>query len=207
MLKDILKAKFDLGNIKKIYLVPSKNIDPTKINHINKTYSCGADSLVVRFNKCDYNNRLVFPNITHLRFIRGFGIHIQKNKKLIGDTDKNALYFTCNPDLEVLNKIKQVNGLANVYTFGQCGIDNNYSTIFKKFSLDYKIKTFYFSHRNKVIDKVPSIGFIALMYLLEIFPDAVFYLVDFTFEAWTGHDMSIEKKICDEILKNKVIII
>ena len=171
MLKDLLSQKFNLQKIKKIYLIPSKDISPDKIAKIHSSFKYDDESIIIRFNKTDLTNSKLFNNITDIRFIRGhtIGVHLKMGFKLLGDTSLDAIYIASNERLPELTQIKKSNNLKHLYSFGQMNVVYDYKTILSTL----KIRSAY-----KTVGA--SIGFIAIYNLLNIFPEATFYLFDFT---------------------------
>jgi hypothetical protein len=200
MLKTILGNKYDLNKIKFVYLIPSKDVGDKKIKEINKKFVCTDDTIIVRFNKTDHDNHKLFDNKTDIRFIRGHGRgrHLKIGYQLLGATNTDAIYIANNEDERELTIIKNVNNLSNLYSFGQIGIIWDYVTILEKLHLNVDLKPNV---------KGPSIGFIAIVNLIDILPNAKFYLMDFTFKGRCFHDMNFEKMVCETILKDKIVVV
>lgn len=54
-------------------------------------------------------------------------------------------------------------------------------------------------------EKEPSTGFLAIIYLLENYPDTPIILHNFTFQGWEGHNFSAEKQfVQDRIAQGKI---
>lgn len=51
--------------------------------------------------------------------------------------------------------------------------------------------------------KLPSSGFLALLYALTYYPKHTIILHNFTFEGWEGHDFDSEVKLVRELVNNK----
>ncbi len=199
LLKIFLATRYSLNNIKKVYLIPSKEISNEKIKYINSLLKYDEkDTVIIRFNRCDMSNSKLFNNKTHIRFLRGHGLgqNLRIDYTLYGETDQDAVYLANNENFKEINFIKNKNSLKYIFSFEQMGVVWKYPLILSKLG----VKTVFRG-------KGPSIGFIALFNLMDVFPNAIFYLLDFTFEGTCFHDMKLEKRICAEVLKNRVVIV
>jgi hypothetical protein len=194
----LLAPKYDPKKIKKIFLIPSKDISIAKINQIHKMLTYDAETIIVRFNQNNLTNSKLFPGLTDIRFIRGHGLgrHLTISYKLLGETSKDAFYIANNEVAKDLEMIKKSNGLEKVFSFGQLNIVWDYPSILTKFGMKIAYR-----------GKGPSIGLIAIFNMIDIFPDARFYLLDFTFEGTCMHDMKLEKRICTETLKDRITVV
>ncbi len=213
-LSKVLASQFDPAKIKKIYLIPSKDVNFKKIKNIHEKFKYDSqDTLIVRFNRCDKTNKKLFQNHTDIRFIRGhlLGRNLHRNFKLFGSSSPHeAVHLAYNDQIAFLEKIKSVNDLKYMYSFNQVGIVPEYKSLMSKLNINAtnnNLSVTTFHNGRKRVPKVPSIGFIAVVSLLDIYPNATFYLMDFTFEAWGGHDMVLEKKICCDLLKGRVVVV
>ncbi len=215
-LKDILEKKYDLSKIEKIFLIRSSKINDGHIAKINSKYKYEkGKTLIVRFN-LNINHKL-FNNVTDLRIVRGHLPHVNHDYSLKSrvSPDNTIIITLQNKEhIKNSNKFEEVYSMIETFDKNIQNGTNCYHYIAKKYNTKYTNKQFNHRVRGKM-NSIPTIGFITLMNLLNIFPNAKFYLCGFTFQVnghgkyvgWNGHDGAFEKFIYDNYLTKNVFLL
>jgi len=53
---------------------------------------------------------------------------------------------------------------------------------------------------HELKDKVPSTGFMSIMYFLNNFPESTIYIHGFSWEGWDGHEWDTERNVINQLL-------
>ena len=76
---------------------------------------------------------------------------------------------------------------------------NQYRHVFDIIGTKYTINKCVFG--KSIIEQYPSTGCIAMINLMETYPNANMHLIGYSFVGYQGHGWEIEKKICQKLEK------
>ena len=188
-------------NINNIFLVASRTFTKEEVEKYNKLTYASPQSLIVRFNRC-VSNKEIFNGKTHIRFFMGMPSLLLDGYKLDGHTGPKVLYIV--DSLKNKEIIKKNNKLEKLFSYNDLILTTQYRNMFSDYQCHKKIDTCKYA--KIVIEKYPSTGMVALHNLLKVYPKCKIHLIGFSFTGYVAHAWNIEKYICENVLKENIVL-
>lgn len=186
----------------RIFLLRSGGFDPFFVNKINSLWAPRSQDLVARCKNTTKNNLDVFSKKVDLAFLRFSEIWVDNKLQAKTYTAKNTektkgIFFPAYTFQQTHLNLEHAKAFAELYDFSSWELLNA-DQVEKEFFSLLKIQA---NRRHK-----PSLGFIALMYILHHYPDHLIVLVDFTFQGVRVHPWSLEKEFSLNLEKQNRLI-